>query len=50
MPDISGALRLLGEFSNLQFMNVFHLLNRQRVYFTEEHALDVAKSDPKKLL
>ena len=26
MPDSSGALRVFGEFSNFQFMNVFQVL------------------------
>ena len=54
MPDTLGALRLLREFSNFQFINALQVLsnwpsiflNGQGVFFTEENAPDVARSDP----
>ena len=54
MPDPSGALRKLGYFFQFPIHEnlpsvvrlAVHLLNGQRVYFTEETVPDVARSDP----
>ena len=56
MPDTSGAIRLLGEFFKYSIHELFpsvdqlavHLLNGQRVYFTDENVQFVARSDPPK--